>query len=164
MSEVHEGGCLCGAVRYRAQGPAMRTLVCHCRFCQRVTGSTSYAESMFPLDAVEFTGTMKVYSHRSATSGKAVNLHFCPTCATPLTLTFDRWPEYRAISRGTFDDPDWVSIGAHIWIESAQTGVVLPADTDCYRQARVTLDGAPEVPARFAVPVLASKAFRPGAA
>lgn len=164
MTDVHEGGCLCGAVRYRARGSAMRTLVCHCRFCQKMTGSTSYAESMFPVEAVEFTGKLQVYSHRSATSGKAVHLHFCPTCATMVTLTFDRWPEYRAISRGTFDDPDWVDIGSHIWIESAQTGVVLPAGTDCFRQARATLEGEPLVPARFAQPVLASEAFRPGAA
>src|SRR5688572_20428731 len=102
VPDVHEGGCLCGSVRYRANGPALRTLVCHCRFCQRMTGSTSCAESMFPIDAVDFTGQLRVYSHRSANSGKAVHVHFCPQCGTTLTLTFERWPEYRAVSRGTF--------------------------------------------------------------
>lgn len=150
MAEIHEGGCLCGTVRYRARGPALRTLVCHCRFCQRMTGSTSYAEAMFPVDAVEFTGKLNIYTHTSETSAKAVYLHFCPTCATTVTLTFERWPESRAISRGTFDDPNWVSIDAHIWTESAQVGVVLPASTDCYRHARTRLDGSPETAERFA--------------
>ena len=153
MSEVHEGGCLCGAVRYRTKGPALRTLVCHCRFCQRMTGSAFYAESMFAVEAVEFSGALHVHEHRSETSGKAVRLHFCPSCATTVTLTFERWPEYRAISRGTFDDPDWVSIGSHIWTESAQSGVTLPAHTDCFLRARADLDGKPETPTRHAEPV-----------
>lgn len=154
-TEVHEGGCLCRAVRYRARGPALRTLVCHCHFCQRMTGSTSYANAVFPGDAVEFSGTLKVYTHTSDTSGKAVHLHFCPTCATTVALTFERWPDYRAISRGTLDDPDRVSVDAHVWTESAQVGVVLPASTDCYKHARTKLDGSPESAERFTVPVSA---------
>ena len=158
MSTIHEGGCLCGSVRYRATGPALRTLVCHCRFCQRMTGTTSYAESMFQIDAVAFTGALSTYCHRSQTSGKEVRVHFCPACGTTVTLTFERWPEYRAISRGTFDDPDWVEVGSHIWTESAQSGVTLPADTDCFRQARARLDGSPEQPARYPHPVPANGA------
>lgn len=150
---THDGGCLCGAVRYRARGPALRTLACHCRFCQRMTGSSFYAESMFPIDAVALTGTLGTYAHRSATSGKAVHVHFCPVCGTTVSLTFERWPEYRAISRGTLDEPDRLEIGSHIWIESAQSGVVLPADTDCFRQARAQLDGTPVEPTRHAHPV-----------
>ena len=158
MSDVHRGGCLCGSVRYIAHGPAIRTLVCHCRFCQKVTGSTSYAESMFPVLAVEFDGSLSVYEHRSETSGEAVRVHFCPKCSTTVTLTFERWPEYRAISRGTFDDPNWVEIGSHIWTDSAQTGVVLPAQVDCFKQARANLDGDPIVPTRHPKPVNAKSA------
>ena len=157
MTAMHEGGCLCGAVRYRVRGPALRTLVCHCRFCQRMTGSTSYANAVFPIGAAEFLGQLATYTHTSETSGKAVHLHFCATCATTVSLTFDRWPEYRALSRGTFDDPDWVSIDAHVWTESAQDGVVLPASTDCYRRARMNLDGSLEAAERFAQPVAAKR-------
>ncbi|MBL8352798.1 MAG: GFA family protein [Burkholderiaceae bacterium] len=158
MSEVLEGGCLCGAVRFRARAPALRTLVCHCRFCQKMTGSTSYAESMFPMDSVELSGPLSVHEHVSQTSGKAVHVHFCPRCGTTVSLTFQRWPEYRAISRGTFDDPDRVCIGSHIWTESAQTGVILPADTDCFERARATLDGTPIEPTRYPAPVAARSA------
>lgn len=157
MTETHEGGCLCGALRYRVRGPALRTLVCHCRFCQRMTGSTSYANAVFPIDAVEFAGASRSYAHISETSGKAVHVHSCPACATTVSLTFERWPEYRAISRGTFDDPDWVAIDAHIWTESAQAGVVLPANTDCYRHGRARLDGSPEAAERFPGPVAAKR-------
>jgi hypothetical protein len=158
-SNSHEGGCLCGSVRYRVQGQPIRTLVCHCHFCQRVTGSTSYAESLFPVDAVSFSECqLKQYDHLSQGSGNIVHVLFCPKCGTTVGLTFDRWREFRAISRGTFDDPNWVSIGSHIWTESAQTGVVLPAHTDCFREARATLDGQPNSPERFHVPTPAREA------
>ena len=156
-TSVHEGGCLCGAVRYRANGKPMHTLVCHCTACQKMTGSSCYAESMFPLAAVEFTGTpMNCYAHVSDVSGKRVYMHFCPTCGTTVTLTFERWPQYRAISRGTFDDPNRVSVNAHIWLKSAQSGSALPSDMDCYYAARATQDGHPEQPRRFATPQLAT--------
>ena len=149
MSGFTEGGCLCGAVRYRAKGPALRTLACHCRFCQRMTGTASYVSSTFQVDAVEFTGVLSAYEHRSETSGKAIRVHFCSACGTTVTLTFERWPEYRAISRGTFDDPNCVEIESHIWTESAQSGVILPANTDCYKQARARLDGTPVPATRY---------------
>jgi hypothetical protein len=151
-----DGGCLCGAVRFVALGEPMRTLQCHCRFCQRVTGSTSYAESMYPVDAVQFSGEpMARYSHKSESSSRQVHVHFCPRCGTTLTLTFERWPEYRGISRGAFDDPNSVSISSHIWTSSAQTGVVLPAGIDCFQFARADLAGLPQAPARFDAPRMA---------
>jgi hypothetical protein len=156
MSTLRSGGCLCGSVRFEARGEPLRTLVCHCKFCQRLTGSTSYAEAMYPIEAVSMSGiTPSSYGHRSEGSAMLVHAHFCPRCGSTVSLTFERWPQYRAISRGAFDDPNSVSIGSHIWTESAQTGVVLPADTDCFRQARATLDGTPLAPERHAAPVLA---------
>lgn len=68
---LHESGCPCGRVRYRIHCNPSRTLVCHCRFCQRMTGSTSCAEALFPTDAVEFCGaTASQYDHVSRGSGK----------------------------------------------------------------------------------------------
>ena len=89
-NDFHEGGCLCGAVRYRARGEPMRTLICHCTSCQKMTGSSFYAESMFSIDAVEFHGqSMGCYTHVSDSSGKRVFMHFCTMCATTVTLTFE---------------------------------------------------------------------------
>ena len=128
MSVVLEGGCLCGKVRFSASQPPVRTFVCHCTFCQRVTGTSFYAESIFPLDAVQFNeGELRQYEHLSGGSKKKVFVHFCPSCGTTVGLTFERWPDVRAISRGCYDDPNAVEVTSHIWTESAQTGVVLPA-------------------------------------
>jgi len=155
VSQTIDGGCLCGSVRYRAAQPPLRTLVCHCSFCQRMTGSLAYAESMFPMDAVQFSGApMRSYVHRSDGSGKNVVVNFCATCGTTVSLCFERWPDVRAISRGTMDVPELVEVTAHIWTRSAHSGGALPAGIDCFDQARASLDGTAETPQRFDVPVM----------
>lgn len=134
----------------------MRTFACHCTFCQRVTGSSFYAESIFPNDAVQFNeGELRQYEHVSDGSKKKVNVHFCPSCGTTVGLTFERWPDVRAISRGCYDDPNAVEITSHIWTRSAQTGVVLPSHIDCFAESRASLDGKPTVASRHETPAMA---------
>ena len=158
MSVVLEGGCLCKSVRFRANQVPLRTLACHCTFCQRMTGSSFYAESLFPLDAVEFNGgALQQYAHTSDGSGKTVFVQFCPHCGTTVGLTFERWPDLRAISRGCYDDPNAVDVTGNIWTRSAQSGVALPAGIDCFATARMTADGQPEPCTRYAAPVMARR-------
>ncbi len=162
VATQREGGCLCGSVRFVALGEPVNTLQCHCRFCQRITGSTSYANSTYRIDAVQFSGEpMSSYSHTSEGSGKQVHVHFCPKCGTTMGLTFERWPEYRAISRGTLDNPNSVAVSSHIWTSSSQTGVVLPAEVDCFEFARADLSGVPRAALRFDVPQMARKPDEP---
>ena len=157
MSDIHEGGCLCGNVRYRVSGQPLRTLVCHCTFCQRFTGSCANVESIFAIDAVEFSGAeMGRYDHRSDSSGNLIHLHFCRTCGTTVSLTFERGPATRAICRGTFDDPNWVSITRNVWVGSAQTGIALPENIDCFFRASVNVDQTPAPATRFDAPVMAT--------
>jgi len=156
--QVNEGGCLCGAIRYKTRGRPVRTMVCHCTFCQRFTGSSFYAESIFLREQVEISGPpMRVYEHRSDGSGKLVYLHSCPHCCTTVSLTFERSPQIRAISRGTFDDPNWVQVEAHIFTRSAQNGVVLPAGVDCHEEHRITLEGSPVQGRCFDQPVVVGR-------
>jgi hypothetical protein len=156
MSTVLEGGCLCGKIRFRATQTPLRTLACHCTFCQRMTGSSFYAESLFPMEAVQFTaGEARKYEHTSDGSGKKVYVEFCADCGSTVGLTFERWPELRAISRGCYDNPNDVDITANIWTRSAQTSVALPSGIDCFTGARMTLDGTPEQPVIHESPVMA---------
>lgn len=165
MTDVLEGGCLCGTVRFRATEAPLRTLACHCRFCQKVTGSAYFAESMFPMSAVQFNGgEMKRYEHVSDGSQKKVWVHFCANCGTTVSLTFERWPDVRGIARGCYDDPDAVTVSSHIWTRSAQGGTALPEGVDCFAQARVTLDGQAEPSVRHASAVMADAGRRAGQA
>ena len=156
MSNELEGGCLCGRVRFRTSQAPLRTLACHCTFCQRMTGSSFYAESMFPADAVVFNdGTMNCYEHGSDGSKKQVFVHFCANCGTTVSLTFERWPDIRAISRGCYDDPNAVELTSHIWTRSAQSGTALPEGLECFVGARVSLEGQAEPSVRHKSPVMA---------
>ena len=141
------GGCLCGKVRFLINGLPIRTFACHCTFCQKVTGSSFYVESLFDKKSVKFNdGPLNSYEHVSDTSGKKVFAHFCPNCGSTIGLTFERWPEIHGISRGCLDNPNLVEITSHIWTKSTQTGTVLPADVDCFYEARASLDGSPNQP------------------
>lgn len=155
MSSPIEGGCLCGKVRFTLMGAPMRTFACHCTFCQRVTGSSFYTESIFPKASIRFNeGERRSYEHRSDGSGKKVFVHFCPTCGTTIGLSFERWPDLHGISRGCLDNPDAVEVSSHIWTRSAQAGVVLPAQVDCFDQARASLEGEPATATRHEVPMM----------
>ncbi len=157
MTEELEGGCLCGKVRFRARQAPLRTLACHCTFCQKVTGSAYFAESMYPMDAVQFNnGEMTSYEHCSDSSNKRVWVHFCPNCGTTVSLTFERWPAVRGIARGCYDNPDAVAVSSHIWTRSAQSGTALPEGVPCFVKARMTLDGEAEPSVTHGSPVMAN--------
>ena len=108
---VHQGGCLCGALRYETLADPVRVTICHCKFCQRATGSAYLIEPIFRLEDLRvMQGITTVYQTRSEGSGKIVYIHFCATCGTKLYLTFERFTETCGVYAGTFDDPNWFAI------------------------------------------------------
>ena len=151
MSVIHEGGCLCGDVRYKASGEPLRVTVCHCTFCQRFTGTAFLVEPIFHKSDVVFSGQApRTFDHRSDGSQKRVTLHFCGRCGTTLQLSFERFGDYIGLCAGTFDDPNWFRRSPaqcrHIYTRSAQNGVVLPAGLQTYPEHATKLDGTPNEP------------------
>src|SRR5262245_25131169 len=129
MSDFHEGGCLCRDIRYRAFGPPLEAIVCHCNFCQRRTGAAFAIEVFFPANQVEFIGSsLKTYEHRSEVHGRWLRLDFCSRCGTSIGVTAERRPGQRGLNGGTFDDPTWFAISRHIWTTSKVPWVEIPAD------------------------------------
>ena len=121
----HAGGCLCGAVRYRIRGDPARYSVCHCRYCQRRTGSAFGLAVIFNKDQVEVSGTTTAFEHRSDESGRWLKVHFCPRCGTTVVETTEKSPGTIIVQGGTFDNPDAFTPGQHIWARSAQHWVPL---------------------------------------
>jgi len=151
MPNCHEGGCLCGDVRYQVTADPLRVTICHCAFCQRFTGSAFLVEPIFRKEDLVFAGmTPRTYDHRSDSSHKRVTLHFCGRCATTLSLSFERFPDVVGVCGGTFDDPNWFERGPktcrHIFTRSAQQGVVLPAGLETYLEHAIQFDGTPSKP------------------
>ena len=143
----HEGGCLCGEVRFAATTEPMRVTVCHCHFCQRTTGTAYLVEPVFmKVDFQITTGTPKTYAAISAGSGKRVTVHFCGACGTRVMLSFERFPDAVGTFAGSFDDPGKLGLTAdkmrHVFTDSAQAGTVLPAGVPLFHEHAFRLDGS----------------------
>lgn len=135
MAEIHEGGCLCGAERYRVVGGPIRAGVCHCNSCKRGTGSALRVAAFFPEAAVEFiSGARRTYECSSDESKRWAKLEFCPTCGTTVTYTAEYAPGMRGITVGTFDDPNWIKPTTHVWTRSALHWTVFPDDVQIFEK------------------------------
>jgi hypothetical protein len=148
---AQEGGCLCGNLRFKTTSPPIRLTICHCRFCQRATGSAFLVEPIFrQADFGLIKGIAASYSHRSEGSGKLVNVHFCSKCGTKLHLSFERFRDVVGVYGGTFDDPDWFERSdktlKHIFLGVAQRGTVIPAGVNTFREHAITNAGEPIEP------------------
>lgn len=138
MSEFHLGGCACGALRYRVQGPPLLGTVCHCRFCQRRLASGFAVLATFDEDKVELLqGNPVEREHRSDESGRWLRMSFCPACGTTVSHTAEIRPGKRTIAAGTFDEPGWFEIQRHIWVRSKLPWVSIPAGVETYEQGYV---------------------------
>ena len=152
-----EGGCLCGKVRYEVRSSPTRVTLCHCRFCQRATGSAYLVEPIF--DEADFAvtrGDARIYEHISQGSGKRVYIHFCATCGTKLYLTFERFADVVGVFGGTFDDPNWFertpANSKHIFLSVAQHGTVIPHGVNTFPEHAMTNEGAPIEPTVLSEP------------
>lgn len=134
--DVHEGGCVCGLLRYRVRGNPTRVTVCHCTWCQRRTGSAFGVSAVFPSDRHELCGPFRTYRHRSDESGRWLDSSFCPSCGAHVGFTLEWVPGIFAVDAGTFDDPSWIRGGEHpfryIYMSSAQTWSVPPEGAECH--------------------------------
>jgi len=125
MAEIHEGGCLCGAVRYRKIADPAIVIVCHCTSCQRRTGSAFGIGAYFREEHVQILqGSLKTYELKSDESGRWLRMEFCERCGSTVTWRVELRPGHRAIAAGTFDEPGWYKVDRHIWTRSAHPWVI----------------------------------------
>ena len=138
MGQIHEGGCLCGAVRYRVTGQPFRTGVCHCRFCQRRTGSAFGVGVYFRKQDFELTrGALKSYEHKSDESGRWLRMEFCANCGNTVTWTLELFPDGRGVAGGSFDDPGWIKVERHTWTRSKQHWVPIPPEVEKHENSAI---------------------------
>ena len=133
MTEVREGGCLCGAIRFQVTGSPRRVTVCHCKWCQRRTGGALGIHAWFDANNVEMPDDgLSIYEHRSDETNGLLTLHFCKRCATTLALTLGKAPNTYLILAGTLDDPNSFKVDVHVWTRSAPKWMVFPDNVACY--------------------------------
>jgi hypothetical protein len=133
-----DGGCTCRFVRYRMIGRPLYVHCCHCRWCQRETGSAFAQNAMIEAERVEVLGGSVEVIATPTLSGKGQKISRCPTCRIAL------WSSYagagdaiRFVRVGTLDEPERLPPDIHIFTASKQPWVVLapnvPAVTEYYK-------------------------------
>jgi hypothetical protein len=137
MSEaVLTGGCQCGAVRYAVTAPPLQLYVCHCRECQRQSGSAFGMSLIVPRAAFAVTkGTARSWSG-TTDSGRAMTCFFCPACGARLWHARNGMDTV-SVKAGTLDVPVDFACAVHIWTSRRLPGVVVPAGAEQYPEEPV---------------------------
>ena len=135
-----EGGCACGAIRYRFEGEPLFVHACHCKHCQRLTGSAFGITMVVAADDFELLSGEPAQGEIRGDSGGRKSAHWCPSCGSYLWARAERRPGCVSIRPGTLDETDWFAPGAHIWIRSKQDWVALPADIPAFDKAYDPVD------------------------
>jgi hypothetical protein len=108
-----KGGCLCGAVRYEASVSASENWYCHCRMCQKASGSVVSTSAIVPKSRLRITrGDPKYYR-----SSRSVERGFCSNCGSPMFFRPVN-EEWISIQSGTLDDPELAPPEGHYGVES----------------------------------------------
>lgn len=115
------GGCLCGKLRYEAEGPGLQTAHCHCTMCRRASGALAVTFVVVQSSGFRWTqGEPAVYR----SSAKAVR-RFCPTCGSQLTFFDETKPDALDINTGTLDRPQDFPALKHVWADTRMPWLLL---------------------------------------
>jgi hypothetical protein len=121
------GGCLCGAVRYTAEADPTTATVCHCRDCQKFTGSAFAALVLVRKEKLTLNGTLKTFSSIGG-SGNPILRHFCPECGSSIAEEPGTRPDILVLNVGTFDNPAMAKPSREIFREDAFLWVEVHGD------------------------------------
>jgi hypothetical protein len=113
------GGCLCGQVRYTVNSDPLVSTICHCRDCQRFTGSAFVELVRVPADSANVVGELKAIDATGG-SGNIVRRHFCANCSSPVFVEVLRRPGMINLMVGTLDDPSIFAPTREIFCDYAQ--------------------------------------------
>lgn len=104
-TSLYAGGCACGLIRYEFQGPVLAAFKCHCRACQRYTGSAFMAAVLVPAQTFRLTkGEPSLYASRGD-AGHEISRGFCRNCGSPVVTRLARRPDSVGVSASSMDDP-----------------------------------------------------------
>lgn len=111
MQQVFEGGCLCGAIRYRSTVPPVRGVICHCSMCRKHSGAPILAFVHFPRHAFAWIkGEPTRYR-----SSQYAERGFCAKCGSTLSMHEEVLEDRVQVTLGSLDQPDRAKIDDHVW-------------------------------------------------
>jgi len=132
-AQQHLGGCLCGAIRFRATGEPSHVTICYCTQCRRQTGSPMVVFPTYPLDRFELLegrpGTIRVSDFATR--------QFCRDCGSPLSWRRDGSPALD-LFLGTFDEPEHMPQPSdQLWTQHRISWIHPHPEITAYRRSRL---------------------------
>jgi hypothetical protein len=131
MSVSREGGCSCGAVRYRLTSEPLFIHCCHCLNCQRQTGSAFVINLLIEADRVELLAGDPQPVDVPRDDGSKQRIYRCPTCQVAVYSDYGR-PDVLFVRAGTLDEPSGVTPDVHIYTKSKVGWITLPDDVPAF--------------------------------
>jgi hypothetical protein len=125
MSGTRTARCSCGNLSVTVNAEPIRISVCHCRACQRRTGSPFGQQARFARAGAEFHGASRLYT-RSGDSGRTITFHFCDRCGSTVYYELEALPEVIAIPVGGFADPAFPPPRVSVYDDCRHPWVALP--------------------------------------
>lgn len=126
------GGCACGAVRYRLASAPMFVHCCHCRDCQRQTGSAFVLNALIETDRILLDGDAPRPVALRTDSGRPHEAYRCRGCGIAVWSDYGHRPGLRFVRVGTLDDPAMLTPDVHIFTRSRLPWVALPAGVPAF--------------------------------
>ena len=115
-----QGSCLCGKVTYRSESDPLFTAACHCRDCQKQTGTSFSVVVGVPADSFEVEGeSLASVTTVGDEHGQDVDRRFCRECGSPIVTFSPAAPGVAIIKAGTLDDTSWLEPEMELWCRSA---------------------------------------------
>ena len=127
-----EGGCLCGAIRYRAEGQPFDLTNCHCSICRRASAAPYVPWFSVPRAGFRWLGAEPTYYQSSAEAQRG----FCPRCGTQLSFSHRDLPDEIDLTTCSLDDPETLPPEDHTWTASKLDWVRLDDDLPAFPQRR----------------------------
>jgi hypothetical protein len=131
VSGQREGGCACGAIRYRLTSEPLFVNCCHCLNCQRQTGSAFVINVLIEADRVQLLQAEPVAVDVPRDDGTSQRIWRCRTCQVAVYSQYTS-PKVRFVRAGTLDDPSSVEPDAHIFTRTKLPWVRLPESTPAF--------------------------------
>jgi hypothetical protein len=132
MTEGLEGGCACGSVRYRLTSAPMFVHCCHCRDCQRQTGSAFVINALIETDRIDTLAGVPVPLAVPTDSGRPHQIYRCPNCQTAVWSEYGGRAALRFVRVGTLDQPAALPPDVHIYVRSKLPWVTLPENAPAF--------------------------------
>jgi hypothetical protein len=125
MKVEREGGCTCGAIRYRLTSEPLFIHCCHCLNCQRQTGSAFVINLLIEADRVELLSGEPQPVDAPRDDGSRQRIYRCPTCQVAVYSEYG-WPQLLFVRGGTLDEPSAVAPDVHIYTRSKLPWITIP--------------------------------------